>query len=70
MSRLLRVKRAAQRNALNLKISIPGKVAPLFNALAVIMDLDQQAFAVWAICKGITCEEALNKFDELVNALL
>ncbi len=70
MARLLRARRTARGEGLSLKILIPGEVLPLFNALAATLDMEPQAFAVYALCKGLTSEDVLGHFDKLVNELL
>jgi hypothetical protein len=59
------------KGSLVLTVVIPPKLIPMFTAMAAVTCAEsREGFAAWAICKGMICEEAMNKFDELVNAVL
>lgn len=71
MRSLLKINHEAHKGSLTLKVTIPAKVVPLFNALVAVTEADSpESFAAWAICKGCTSEEAMKQFDDLVNDLL
>ena len=54
-----------------MRISLPPEVYPLFTALATVSQSPSaEAFAVWCITKGMTSEEVMQRFDELVNQVL
>jgi hypothetical protein len=56
---------------LTLKVTIPAKAVPLFKALVeVTRARSPEDFAAWALCKGMTSDEAMTRFDDLVNDLL
>lgn len=71
MTHLLKIKREARKGALTLKVTIPANVVPLFNALAEVTRAESpESFALWCLCKGLTSEEVMQKFDDLVNDLI
>ena len=71
LAALKRARLEAGKGSLTIKVTLPAKVVPLFNALVAVTEADSpETFAAWAICKGITSEEAMKLFDDLVNDLL
>ena len=68
---LRRVRKEARKGSLIVKVRIPSQVVPLFKALVELAEADSpETFAAWALCKGLVCEEAMDKFDKVVNDLL
>lgn len=62
--------RKARAQGLKLNIIIPSQAVPLFKALMEASQADSaEEFAVWALCKGLTSEEAVAKFDNVLNEL-
>jgi hypothetical protein len=71
MRELFKARRAARRKSLTLKVTIPANVVPLFKALVEVTGAESpESFAAWALCRGLTSEEAMSQFDDLVNELL
>ena len=61
----------APPGTLVLKIAIPREIVPLFQAMsAVVLAPSPEAFAVWAITRGMVSEDALSHFDDLINGVL
>jgi hypothetical protein len=59
------------KGSVGIRLTIPGQFYPMFAAMAAATQSpSMEAFAVWALLKGMVCEDALNTFDELVNAVL
>jgi len=57
---------------LKLTITIPGAFVPLFKAMVAIHTPGEQTetlFASRAVCHWMLSEDALQKFDDLVNEL-
>lgn len=71
LQRLHKAQAFPPKGSVAMRITIPPQFYPMFTAMiAVTQAPSVEAFAVWAIIKGMVCEDAMNQFDELVNAVL
>jgi hypothetical protein len=59
------------KGSLKCTVAIPPHLVPMVQGMASVMQAPSlEAFAVWSMAKGMTCEEVLSRFDDLVNAAL
>ncbi len=66
---LAELKRIQAKN-LTLRVTIPGPMVPMFNALFEISEArSPEAFASLAICRWLVSEDAVSHFDDMLNKL-